>query len=105
MKTVKNATEFARIYRKHFWDVDVEIYIYDGNNISDKEIGEYVTAIEKTLEGEYHFSLDGLGDRGFAFFADDANWNILDPILAEMEFRGCIVEFPDWYEWMSENAE
>lgn len=88
----------AAQYPAHPWNVDVDVYIYDESDISDAEIDAYVAAVTKCLRGEFAIDVGSPGDRGFAFWADVADENTLDELLAGLEKRGCIVEYPDWDE-------
>ena len=84
-------------YSAHPWAVDVAVYIYDDTPITDEEIDDYFTAISECLGGECFIGYD-VGDRGFSFWADKADEEFLNELLAELEARGCIVEYPDWYD-------
>ena len=53
----------------------------------------------KCLRGEFAITNDGTpGDRGFSFWADDADQSELDDLLSGLEKRGCVIEYPDWDE-------
>ena len=87
----------AADYDAHPWNIDVDVVIYDDTDIADAEIQAYVDAITKCLRGEFCMSNDGTpGDRGFGFWADAADEDTLNELLAGLEKRGCIVEYPDW---------
>ena len=92
----------AAQYPAHPWNVDVDVYIYDesdateASDISDAEVDAYVEAIKKCLRGEFAIETGSPGDRGFGFWADDADWDTLNQLLGGLESRGCIVEYPDW---------
>ena len=88
----------AAQYPAHPWNVDVDVYIYDESDISDAEIDAYVAAVTKCLRGEFAIDVGSPGDRGFAFWADAADEDTLNQLLAGLEKRGCIVEYPDWDE-------
>jgi len=89
----------AAKYSAHYWNVDVDVYIYDDTDISDAEIKAYAAAIMKCLRGEFAITNDGTpGDRGFSFWADDADQSELDDLLSGLEKRGCVIEYPDWDE-------
>ena len=102
---IRSAEEFQAVYSKRAWNVDVEVCIDLDSPITNAEIDERIEAIEHTLRGEHYLDDGGQGGRGFGFFAEDADWYALDPILAWFEFRSCIVEFNDWYDCAEENAE
>ena len=110
VKTLKSRLNpTAADYHSHPWNIDVDVYIYDNSrnadgsenddasDISDAEVDAYVAAITKCLRGE--FAIDwGCGDRGFSFWADAADEDTLNELLAELEKHGCIVEYCDWDE-------
>lgn len=93
----------AAQYSAHPWNIDVDVYIYDdsdateASDISEAEVNAYVAAITKCLRGEFAINW-GCGDRGFSFWADAADEDTLNELLAGLEKRGCIVESPDWDE-------
>lgn len=103
LKTLKSRLNpTAADYHAHPWNVDVDVYIYDksdateASDISDAEVDAYVEAIKKCLRGEFAIETGSPGDRGFGFWADDADWDTLNQLLGGLESRGCIVEYPDW---------
>lgn len=104
LKTLKSRLNpTAADYHAHPWNIDVDVYIYDesdateASDITSAEIQAYVDAITKCLRGEFGMINDGTpGARGFGFYADAADEDTLNELLAGLEKRGCIVEYPDW---------
>lgn len=87
-----------RLWRSRRWNVDMDVKADDddGNPVEVTEADK--AAIEKTLRGEYHIGWDGWS--GITFFADDADWSQLQPILDGLKARGCrVVEcYEEWEE-------
>lgn len=103
LKTLKSCLNpTAADYFAHPWNVDVDVYIYDesdateASDISDAEVDAYVEAIKKCLRGEFGIETGSPGDRGFGFWADDADEETLNQLLDGLKSRGCIVDYPDW---------